>query len=373
MNLTIGQRQQIEEILVTICEQLEVSNTQYEDAKQKYGAVAKWLIVPGTSLYQYSPNIHPQGSILLQTTVKPLGRDEFDVDLVCKLNISKGTSHAQVKEMVGARLRESKDYSEMLEPKNRCWRLNYAGAFHMDILPAIPDTVRGGTNILIPDSELKEWQESNPIGYAKWFEDCTKTARVLIFENMKKASVENLPANDSLVKTPLQRVVQLLKRNRDIVFSKDKDNAPISIIITTLAARAYRGEIDLYKTIFNVISGMPAGIQIENGVPKVKNPTHEEENFADKWEQDASLQKTFFSWLENFKRDLAALPIGQGVQAVKDALAPMFGAKFMEQVFERYAQKIENQRQANRLHVSPTTGLLGAVGIKVPKNTFYGD
>ncbi len=38
-------------------------------------------------------------------------------------------------------------------------------------------------------------------------------------------------------KMPLQRVVQLLKRHRDIMFSSDEydsENKPISIIITTL-------------------------------------------------------------------------------------------------------------------------------------------
>lgn len=44
----------------------------------------------------------------------------------------------------------------------------------------------------------------------------------------------------------LQRIVQILKRHRDIMFNGDEDK-PISIIITTLASRAYRGETNLSK------------------------------------------------------------------------------------------------------------------------------
>ena len=45
------------------------------------------------------------------------------------------------------------------------------------------------------------------------------------------------------VKTPLQRVVQILKRHRDIKFADDNSgNKPISIIITTIAGRLYEEE-----------------------------------------------------------------------------------------------------------------------------------
>lgn len=47
-------------------------------------------------------------------------------------------------------------------------------------------------------------------------------------------------------KTPLQRAVQILKRHRDIMFAGDEDK-PVSIIITTLAAKAYQEKVRLPK------------------------------------------------------------------------------------------------------------------------------
>ena len=53
-------------------------------------------------------------------------------------------------------------------------------------------------------------------------------------------------------KSPLQRVVQILKRHRDLMFNGD-ESKPISIIITTLAARAYNKETDVLDALVNVV------------------------------------------------------------------------------------------------------------------------
>jgi hypothetical protein len=54
-------------------------------------------------------------------------------------------------------------------------------------------------------------------------------------------------------KTPLQRAVQILKRHRDVMFEKNPNAKPISIIITTLAALCYSGESDISSTLQNII------------------------------------------------------------------------------------------------------------------------
>jgi hypothetical protein len=98
---------------------------------------------------------------------------------------------------VGLRLRQSKVYGDILEEMNRCWRLNYAGQFHLDVLPAKPDS-RIVKAILVPDKALKDWKESNPKGYTNWFRiRCYVTALSLRqFSGTKAmASVEPLPVD----------------------------------------------------------------------------------------------------------------------------------------------------------------------------------
>lgn len=56
-------------------------------------------------------------------------------------------------------------------------------------------------------------------------------------------------------KLPLQRVVQILKRHRDMMFNGDEDK-PISIIITTLASKSYGKETSIIDALSNVVANM---------------------------------------------------------------------------------------------------------------------
>ncbi len=88
---------------------------------------------------------------------------------------------------------------------------------------------------------------SNPAGFALWFENRFGTVaamrRQLLVESGVHKSIGVVPTY--ALKTPLQESVQILKRHRDFMFIKRPDLKPISMIITTLAARAYQGESNL--------------------------------------------------------------------------------------------------------------------------------
>src|SRR5690606_21287264 len=82
-------------------------------------------------------------------------------------------------------------------------------------------------------------------------------------------------------KTVLQRTIQLLKRHRDIMFISNPDSKPISIIITTIVARYYSGEKDLYTALNRALTALYEFA--ESNSDSVFNPVNPEENFADKW------------------------------------------------------------------------------------------
>ena len=60
--------------------------------------------------------------------------------------------------------------------------------FHLDVLPAIPDVEYPSTGILLTDVELREWQHSNPIGYATWFRNRSEELQSLLAEAAAKRS-----------------------------------------------------------------------------------------------------------------------------------------------------------------------------------------
>ena len=54
--------------------------SKYREAKEHYDAVGTWLGEDDSELACYEPSIYPQGFILhLETAVKPLGDEEYDV------------------------------------------------------------------------------------------------------------------------------------------------------------------------------------------------------------------------------------------------------------------------------------------------------
>ena len=78
----IRRRSEIFSILDEIGEDLDLTETQFERARQSYGAVGDWLSASSDPLLA-SVLVYLQGSTALGTAVKPVGRREFDVDLIC--------------------------------------------------------------------------------------------------------------------------------------------------------------------------------------------------------------------------------------------------------------------------------------------------
>ena len=90
--------------------------------------------------------------------------------------------------------------------KDRCCRIDYAGEFHMDIIPACPEVGVEPNRILIPDRRLEQMLPSCPKLYAAWFEEATQLMPVFITAlsateayNAKRAAViEPLPDYDGI-------------------------------------------------------------------------------------------------------------------------------------------------------------------------------
>jgi hypothetical protein len=151
-------------------------------------------------------------------------------------------------------------------------------------------TITRPTGILLTDENLFRWQHSDPIGYAAWFRARSEITRRLV--EKRHASVADVPTWRT--RTPLQRVVQILKWHCMITFAADLDNRPPSILITTLAGRAYDGEPDLFTAVRGVLDNMTQYVERRNDKWWVPNPAHEEENFTDKWNDYPERRKAFY-------------------------------------------------------------------------------
>ena len=207
---------------------------------------------------------------------RPLNEsNEYDLDNVCLLRslTKSGITQEALKSLYGEEIKGYARANNMLAPvieHNRCWRLQYADEinFHLDTVPCVPEyatfierLIAAGVHeelacraIAITDRKHPEyrqishvWTPSNPRGFARWFEGRAALGRTSrVTANRHSASIENVPPYEW--RTTLQRSIQILKRHRDVMFRDSSDLAPISMIITNLAAQAYMaGELGLMR------------------------------------------------------------------------------------------------------------------------------
>jgi hypothetical protein len=407
--LNLEQKQQFSELLEALGETMDVPLSQYDTVVTSYKAVGEQLSGDSSALAPYEPEILPQGSFLLGTMIKPIHEDdELDIDLVCRLTGKKPEwTQDMLKQIVGRQLKANDVYKQLLnEPEGRrCWTLNYRRnatdyKYHLDILPCILDT---GYKLILEKSfsnsttekdiesmavrltdstsadyeterDHLQWLKSNPFGYSIWFSERAS----LHFEKAFSIneSIQPVPKHD-LKKLPLQRVVQILKRHRDMMFNGD-ENKPISVIITTLAAMAYQKEEDVLDALINVVNRMPSFIierQLSNGKKEqwVANPVNECENFADKWPTNAKRQENFHRWLTQVKKDVDAATQQRGIHLIAESLRAPFGGDLITKAFSEYGSGLLKRRESGALRMAAASGSLSEVGrTPVPPHRPFG-
>ena len=144
-----------------------------------------------------------------------------------------------------------------------------------------------------------------------------------------------------------------MKRHRDSKFNNGRNNdyAPISIIITTLAAQLYNGEPDVFTALTEIVSKLHdyAGLVKDGTVDSTRiafslisltrdgkwyigNPVNSEENFADRWhENNHARARAFFLWVEALNEDLIDILKADRPETVRSRLAPVLGESVRDQ------------------------------------------
>lgn len=380
--------------LEKVAEDIDIPPGKYQDAVDRYQSVGRWLEdgeYPGCS---GTPSIYPQGSFRLGTVVRPIRggvEASYDIDLVDELPIARHqTDPRAVKTMVGDRLREHGTYRRLIDEEGkRCWTLEYAEqdgvGFHMDVLPAVSDP-RGllDSSVAITNKRGNAyvWSASNPKGYGAWFDTRNKAAFEQSLIEQKRyiqarvpgiyARVDDVP--DQLVRTPLQRSIQLMKRHRDVKFNHEAYNgyAPISIIITTLAAQFYQNERDIYAALSGIVTKLHAhAALVENGTVDpsfssgspikrtsdgkwyIGNPINPEENFADRWHEDNHARaRAFFFWVGTLREDLIDIVGEYRPDTLRKRLSGALGASVVLPHFDLVVPAAAAATSAPKIHIA---------------------
>jgi len=169
--------------------------------------------------------------------------------------------------------------------------------------------------------------------------------------------------------------VQALKRHRDLHFGEDHDKlAPASIIITTLAARAYTGGAGLFEVVSDITARMADFVENRDGVLWVPNPVRPTENFADRWKGRPRRAEAFFDWIEQAHDDFTAFGNDLGIDRVIEKMSFSLGEAAAHAAGQQFGLKRLARRNAGVLGVT-AAGTLGLTSgaQAVPRHTFHGD
>ena len=374
------------QLLKSAVESLSIPPGVYEKAVARYEAVTSFLDVPGSRVASWKPVQYVQGSAAIGLAIRPLGRDDFDFDVACELTPPPHLTSSQVRREVELRLREDANYARMLNTeKMRCLRLDYAETekFHLDIVVAkvarwLSPT---GTAVQVPDKALEQWVGSDPSGYIAWFkarQSVIRRADFTAWNSLMTVCNEAAPAPSqpkSHEKVPVQWMIQIMKRHRDLRFDGPHwKNMPISAIITTLAAKAYRGEEDVLEALPGVTARMLDHFD-DHARTVVANPALSSENFADKWERHPQRRAAFFEWHAQFSRDLAEFLHSEKIAAIGTALEKLVGGSAKTAAFKGQAQLLNGMQGTGTLGTTSRIAALASTSLGargMPAHTNFG-
>ena len=364
-----------------ILKNLEISETMFTNANDKYLAVAKLLYEKMNGAIVY-----PQGSFAIGTTVRPYkgGEDlSYDIDLILVVDRDKASlTGSYLLNDIYEILISNDLYKGKLEKSDKSITINYADiegiGFNLDIVPAVIESdeikkelleqgckyeyVQDAISISSLDEKDKNgWYTAIPKAYFSWFEDINSPYKNYMFEKIKRDkygkvvynSIEEVPHYK--IKTPVQEVVQIIKRLRDVHYYKidEYDKKPISAILTTIVAKvAFRNknyEITTFDLLRKVIMELKnyklcsslskddfqirypgcVDIFIEDKKWKMINPVNPKDNLVDSWNKDRKVSVLFFEWLDIIEKELGKLLINS-----EDVLTyeNLFGSKFISKI-----------------------------------------
>ena len=349
----------VNSLLQLVLSEIEIPRSYYEKAVARHRSLGEWLCRPDSAVAVFSPVVVPQGSFRYGTVVRPVVQTQkYDLDNVTMLQIAKTQmSQKDLKHLYGSEIKAyaiAHNMTDPIEERNRCWRVFYADAvsFHLDSLPCMPEDkhlvaaiVEAGVPahlaklaVAITDKRHPHYERissalfsSNPRGFADWFEECARSWALPRLNELVKgnlyAAVEDVPAYE--FKTPLQQAIQILKRHRDVMFLPNPALAPISMIITNLAAHAYEGQPDVYAALNGIVDKIPQFVRSER--PRVPNPANPAEDYADKWVLNPNLERSFWRWHTQIRADLKKLATFVSGESLRDDMVRTFGVVLSEE------------------------------------------
>ena len=245
-----------------------------------------------------------QGSYALGTLIKPVDdNDEYDADIQVVMNPNPQWGAKDYVLEINRTLAGNKNYADKLRLKTRCVTVDYAGDFHLDVVPRV--TINGKHYVC--NRTDNTFEETDGIGYRDWFNE-----------------------KNRMTGGNLKRVVRLLKHLRD---HKNSFTAK-SILLTTLAGNTIKSSDEgttavstVADTLETVLSRMNDYLQQHPNMPEIKNPVLPSEDFNRHWDQRryANFRNRVQSYTGTAKRAKAEPSAEKAIKVWQELFGDSFG------------------------------------------------
>ena len=247
--------------------------------------------------------VESQGSYALRTIIKPVNDHEYDADILLYMDYVPGKPPAEYIEDVYRCMKQNQTYADKVHRKTRCVFVDYAGEFHLDIVPCI---TYGGQQFICNRKE-NDFEPTDGTGYRDWFDD-----------------------KNGITHGNLKRVTRLFKYLRD---HKQTFTAP-SILLTTLIGNAvydtdtgdeFRTLPDTLVTISNRINEF---LQANPSMPIIVNPALPEEDFVRHWDSGKynNFRNMFASYTRRINEAFGETDRQRSIDRWRDLFGDGFGS-----------------------------------------------
>ena len=250
-----------------------------------------------------------QGSYGLKTIIKPVGTREYDADMLLYMTYDETKEPKDYINEVYNCLKENDTYKDKVHRRTRCVYVNYAGDFHLDLVPCITQQnwLTQEEEYFICNNKENKFETTDGTGYREWFNEKTR-----------------------ITHGNLKRVTRLLKFLRD-----HKENFSVkSILLTTLIGNSVdtsdEGSDDFkniptaLKTVSNRINSF---LQDNAVMPEICNPVLDGESFTRHWDQGkySHFQKMFDIYNNRINKAFDATEHNASVRKWRELFGDNFG------------------------------------------------
>ncbi|MBU4188253.1 MAG: hypothetical protein KJ817_08625 [Actinobacteria bacterium] len=261
-----------------LANKVNLSDSRIATLDARVESVSQFLSAGGDAVATNFNELIPQGSYAHRTIINPVtANDEFDADVLLDMDEVEGWEAEDYVENLYTAFRSSGIYRDMVSRKSRCVTVDYAGDFHMDVVPYL---VRHGEHYITNRSE-NQYERTNPEGFNEWLDGQNR-----------------ITGGNCLVK-----VIRLLKYLRDFKNTFSVKSVILTILIgERVSSTALMADPDHYKdlptALLNLMIDLNDYLQANPAMPSIDDPSCPGESFNHRWNQEQ--YANFRSWVATY-------------------------------------------------------------------------